>query len=255
MKRQSRKIPISTEVETEDPGILLTHTSKSNTCVFEVATEEDITGITALGAELFGENGSPSYAQRLAQYKANPEIFSVLKQDSQVIGYIGMFPLKKKAINSIMSGMEEARFRTSILSPENILQFKQGDADNIFLIIGVKQGQPRSKNYGFRVIHGSICLMEKFARQGVIIKKLYGTSRTQDGIRLATATGFEQVTPSNEEDDLYRFELDLETTTSKYFQKYQKIARQVKEKQASDRKTPKKNSRFVHPKPDERTTI
>ena len=77
--------------------------------------------------------------------------------------------------------------------------------------------------------------MEKFVRQGIFIKKLYGTSRTQDGIRLATSIGFDQVTPSNEEDNLNRFELDLETTTSKYFQKYQKIARQVREKQVSQR--------------------
>ncbi len=55
-------------------------------------------------------------------------------------------------------------------------------------------------------------------------RTLYGTSCTQDGIRLAKGMGFKQVTPVAEEDDLLRFVLDLETTKNPLFKKYQQLA-------------------------------
>jgi hypothetical protein len=69
--------------------------------------------------------------------------------------------------------------------------------------------------------------MEQFARKGVIIKRLYGMSRTGDGIRLARKLQFKQVTPPAEENDLLRFELDLETTTNPPFEEYQEIVKQA----------------------------
>jgi len=202
----------------------------TDTSTFEQATEEDIEGIADLGAELFSGNRTSSYQLRIAQFRTNPEIFYVLKQDEVVVGYVGIFPLKQEAMQAIMSGMEEARFRTGILTPENIIPFKPGETDSVFMIIGVKQGLKRSRPYGARVIAGGIEVLEHFARKGITIKKLYATSRTQDGIKLSKGLGFQQVKPLQEEDDLLRFELDLETTKSPYFQKYQKI---VKSKQAN----------------------
>jgi predicted DNA-binding transcriptional regulator AlpA len=199
----------------------------TDTSVFEKAREEDVAGITDLGIELFGKNGSPNYETRLAQYHANPDIFYVLKQDDLIVGYAGLFPLKAEAIEKIMSGVPESSFRTGLLTPEYITQFKQGEADHVFTIIGVRQGLARSTIYGSRAIAGVIEALEHFARNGVIIKKLYGTSRTQDGIRLARGLDFKQVTPIAEEDDLLRFELDLATTTSPLFRKFQRIAKQA----------------------------
>ena len=193
--------------------------------LFEKAQEEDIAGITNLCIELFGKNGTANYETRLLQYRTNPNIFYVLRQDELIVGYIGMFPLKQEAIERIMSDVEESTFRTGLLSPDNITQFKSGEADNVFMVIGVRQGLKRSKTYGARVISGGIEALEHFARRGTIVKKLYATSRTQDGIRISKGIGFKQITPLQEEDDLYRYELDLETTKSPLFQKYQRIVR------------------------------
>ncbi len=38
-----------------------------------------------------------------------------------------------------MAGMPESRFRIEVFAPGYITQFRPGEADNIFLIIGVKQ--------------------------------------------------------------------------------------------------------------------
>lgn len=69
--------------------------------------------------------------------------------------------------------------------------------------------------------------MEQFARRGVVIKRLYAISRTRDGIKLSRDLSFKQVTPAAEEDDLLRFELDLETSTNPLFKKYQGIVKRT----------------------------
>lgn len=107
----------------------------TDTTLFENAQEEDIEGITDLSIELFGKHGTANYETRLAQYHATPGIFYVLRQDELIVGYIGLFPLKHEAIEAIMKGMEEDRFRTGILTPENIVPFKPGEAKEVFLII------------------------------------------------------------------------------------------------------------------------
>ena len=199
----------------------------SDTSTFDVAQEEDMQGITDLGIELFGKSGAPNYETRLAQYKANPQIFYVLKQGDLLVGYLAMFPLKHEALERIMSGVTESTFRIGVLTPENITQFRPGEADELFMLIGVRQDLRKGKLYGARLISEGIGVMEQFARRGVIIKKLYATSRTRDGVRLCKDIGFKQVILVPEEDDLLRFELDLETSDNPLFQKYQRIAKRA----------------------------
>ena len=200
---------------------------------FEVAQEEDIDGLVDLNAELFGSIGSSKnrevrYALRMAQYKVNSQIFHVLKQDGIVVGYVGVFPLKQEAIEKITSGMAESRFRTEALAPEYITQFKPGEADNVFVIIGAKQNVKKSKFYGARLLAGIIEFAETLARRGIIVKWIYGTSRTQDGIRTAKSLGFRQITPIAEEDNLFRFVLDLQETTNPLFREYQRLVKEIR---------------------------
>lgn len=203
----------------------------SDTTLFEKAQEEDIKGITDLSIELFGKHGTASYETRLAQFHANPEIFYVLKQGEIIVGYIGLFPLKHEAIETIMSGMEEDRFRTGTLSPTNIVPFKPGEAKELFSIIGAKQDVKKSTIYGSRLISGAIEVLEHFARRGIIIESLYATSRTRDGIKLCKGLGFKQTIPNEEEDNLLRFKLDLLTTTNPLLKRYQRIVNRVTGKQ------------------------
>jgi len=206
----------------------------TDTTTFEVATEEDIEGIVDLNAELFGNVGSSKnrearLEQRMAQWRANPQIFHVLKQDNIIVGYVGLFPLKQEAIDKIMAGMAESRFRIEVLAPQYITQFKPGEADNVFVIIGAKQDTKKSKLYGARLITGAIDFVETLARKGIIIKRFYGTSRTQDGIRIARGMGFKQVAVPQEEDNLLRFVLDLQESTNPLFKEYQRLVKEASE--------------------------
>src|SRR5579884_4196575 len=95
------------------------------------------------------------------------------------------------------------------------------------MIIDVKQGIKKSKLYGSRIISGGVEILESLAKRGIVVKKLYATSRTQDGIRLCKGMGFKQVVPPQEEDDLLRFEPDFEATSNPLFKDYQRFAKQA----------------------------
>lgn len=195
--------------------------------LFEKAQEEDITGITDLCIELFGKYGTASYETRLAQYHTNPDMFYVLRQEEIIVGYVALFPLKHEAIEAIMSGMNEDQFRAGILAPANIVPFKPGISNELFLTIGAKQDVKKSTVYGSRLINGTIEVLESLARKGIIVEHLYATSRTKDGIRLCKGLGFQQTTPVEEDDDLLRFKLDLLTTTSPLLQRYRRIVTRI----------------------------
>ncbi len=194
---------------------------------FDKAEESDIEKITELGIEIFGKHGTPNYETRLAQFRANPSIFYVLRQEELIVGYLGLFPLKHEAIEAIMEGMEEDRFRTGVLNPNNIVPFEPEIAEEVFVIIVTKQNLKRSTPYGARLINGGIEVLEHMARRGIIIKRLYATSRTSSGIKLAKDLGFKQIIPLNEEDNLLRFMIDLETSQSPLLKNYLRIVQRV----------------------------
>jgi hypothetical protein len=205
---------------------LLQYTSDSST--FRKAEEKDIQGIHDLSLSIFGATVAPSYESRLAPYLKNPDIYYIIEQDDILVGYIGIVPIKPDVVGRIMGETEEARSKlltsmSEIVTPENISMFKQGEADNIYLIAVSRQGLARSKFYGMRLISGGYHVLTEYARKGIIAKKLYSVSRTPDGINLCRSLGFREVIiPGN---PVRRFELDLETTTSPLLREYRQIVK------------------------------
>jgi hypothetical protein len=47
-----------------------------------------------------------------------------------------------------MTGLEETRFRTELLTKKNIMPFEKGQTEEAFMLIGVKQDLKRSRHYG-----------------------------------------------------------------------------------------------------------
>jgi hypothetical protein len=216
---------------------MLTLGYTTDSSIFRRAEEKDIRGVYDLGVALFGTATTPSYETRLACYQANPDAYYVVEQDGFIVGYLYMLPLKAEAIARIMGVQEETTMsqlllmRSAIVIPENILQFKPGEADNVFLTIGVRQGLARSRYYGMKLISSGYEVLKDLAGRGIIVKRLYATSRTPDGVRLCKDLGFtEKIVPGS---DVRRFELDLETSTSPFAQEYQEIIHESKKNGAS----------------------
>ena|SRR5579884_556606 len=199
-----------------------------DTSVFRKADEEDIRGIHDLSVSIFGSGTAPSYEDRLAPFKKNPDIYYIIEQDGIMVGYLGIVPIKKEVADRIVGETEDARSNlltttSEIITPENVEMFKPGDAKNIFLIAVVRQGLSKSKYYGMRLISEGYEVLKDFAEKGIIAERLYATSRTPDGINLSGELGFEEITIPGS--PVRRFKLDIATTTSPFLREYQRIAK------------------------------
>jgi predicted DNA-binding transcriptional regulator AlpA len=208
---------------------ILEYTEEPST--FEQASEEDIRGLYEVCKTLWGNLNTPSYEKRLEWYKRNPEMYYVVKQDSIIVGFLGIVPIKTDVLEKMMQqpGLNE--------ETEDILPFTPNTPiHGVFLEIGVRSDIPKNRKYGRHLIEGGFNTLESLARKGITIEKLYAHSRTPDGIKLCRKMGFEE-TPPVEGDTRVRFELDLRKSTYPLLRDYQKIIQ--KHEQARQSAPPK----------------
>jgi hypothetical protein len=186
--------------------------------VFQQATEEDIQGIYDVCLSLWGTRGTYPYELRLARYRKNPQIFYTLKYFDIVVGYATVMPITPRAYHEIMQGEKRA---WEAIRLDDILPFEPGAViDYVFLEIGVRDAAPRPKQFGMRLIVGTMDILEELARSGTLVRKLFAVSSTPDGIRICRDFGFKE-TPLSPDGVRRSFELDLTTAQLPYLQDYQ----------------------------------
>jgi len=201
----------------------------TNSSTFQKATEEDVQGIYDLCVSLWGTRGTYPYELRLARYQKNPHIYYVLKYQDFIVGYSTVMPITRRAVDEILEGKKKA---WEAITLDDIVPFMQGvPIEYVFLEIGVRDEVPTPKQFGMRLLSGTIRALEDFAKEGVIIKRLFAVSSVSDGIKLCREFGFTEI-PLTTEGSRLAFELDIETSTSLYLRDYRQIA---KEKQQSGR--------------------
>ncbi len=195
----------------------------SNTPTFSVAKEEDIRGLYELCVSLWGTRGTYPYELRLARYRKNPKIFYVLKYADTVVGYSTLMPITERAHDEII---QTGKPGYDVIKLDDILPFTPDHLLNyVFLEIAVRDGVPKPKQYAMHLISGTSRALDDFARQGIIIKKLFATSRTPDGIGISRRLGFKE-TPLPPNGETFAFELDAGTTKSPLLNEYQKIMKE-----------------------------
>lgn len=196
----------------------------TNPPTFHKATEADIQGIYNVTVSLWGTRGSVPYEVRLARYKRNPDIYYVLKYWDTIVGFSGIMPISVGAFEEIMSTGKAER---EIITDEDILPFiPKKPIEHLFVEIAVRDGVPKPKLCAMYLISGTRRVIDEFARQGIIIKKLFATANKTDRVELLHKLGFQETSlPLNGEKRA--FELDIETSMSPLVCKYREIVKQV----------------------------
>ena len=198
---------------------ILEYASEPST--FAQATDEDIKGIHDLCVNLFGVTETASYETLLSWHKKNPSTYYVVKQEDIVTGYIGFLYLNEEVTRHIMS---ETVPGVPLPSSAEVLPFIPGKPiHGLWIGLAVRPGLPstQARMNGRHLITGAIEVLEKLARQGMPVKKLYATARTSDGIKLSRKLGFKETIYPDE--PLIRYELDLEKSDSPFLNEYKKL--------------------------------
>lgn len=190
--------------------------------IFSVATPEDVPGIYEVSASLWGTLHATPIETRLKWYEVNPAIDYVVKQEGIVTGYFTFRPMKRE----ILEKLTRAEIRGRNIEPADILPFTPGIPLECYAGIAVKAGIYKPEKYGMRLLMGALETLNKFARQGIFIKKFYGVSDTPAGVQLGHDLGFTEEMPASA--SLSRqFTLDTAETNSPFIQKYIKVLKQT----------------------------
>jgi hypothetical protein len=88
----------------------------------------------------------------------------------------------------------------------------------------VRDDAPKPKQYAMHIISGTSNVLDNFASKGVTFKKLWGTSRTPDGINISRKLGFKE-TPLPPDGKTLAFELEIETSNNPLLQDYKALIR------------------------------
>ncbi len=189
---------------------------------FSKATEEDIKGIYEVALSLWGTRGTYPYEQRLARYKKNTDIYYVLKYIDIVVGFSTLMPIKPKSVEEIL---ETGKPGYEVIKLDDILPFSTTEPiEYLFLEIAIRDDAPKPKQHAMHLISATSNEIDNFAKKGVTFKKLWATSRTEDGINISKKLGFKE-TPLPPDGKTIAFELDTETTDNILLKEYKEIVK------------------------------
>jgi hypothetical protein len=165
--------------------------------VFARATKVDIPACAEISHAIFTAGGYVHFELANAETRAswmdtNPDIFYVVKDEGQVMGYTAIVPLPREIIEKVLR--EEVHMKD--ITPNDILPFVPGVAIDLYLMtMAVRPSLNLSEKraYGARLISGLTAAFIELGRKGIVVRDIYSRTNTPDGIRLLKKIGFSRI--------------------------------------------------------------
>jgi hypothetical protein len=171
----------------------------------------DIANIVFNGTD---DTSMETYAGRI---KANPLCYHMVISNKQVVGFIGMVPLREGMLNEVLTQMIPVS-----ISNDDVVAFKPGTVTEIY--ISVMATLPSASDlyrhiWGMRMIRYVMRLVKELGHQGVIIKTIGARSAMPDGIKLLQRLGFTEVKRATPE--RRTFIIEVEKSGIPFIEEYQ----------------------------------
>lgn len=194
------------------------NTRNESHITFEKATTDDLPILIEIGTSTYPGNrqGIASLETRLKWFSKNPDMYYLVRDQGEIVGYTAIIPMTPDKIQRIL---EEKEFLKDV-QPEEIEEFKPGKPLHIYISTmrtkkGISKLQKRS--YGVRLIGGLITTFIQMIDDGITIHALYARSETVDGIRALKNMGFTQISATR---DYKNYALGMENGGAKVLQRY-----------------------------------
>lgn len=190
-----------------------------------MATEADIIGIIEQHHRVFGSTVSTPVADMKARFEKNPEMSFVAEVDGKIVGHLELMPLKESALTAMLNGSIRGRQ----IKPNDIETFDEEKQYNIFIMyLAVDQNEETSKKRmdAAMLMREAELFWEEMANKGRLIKGLFATSRTRDGIFILERMEFKQI-PEFSDSKKKAYILEMATSKSAIAQKYRELLKSL----------------------------
>lgn len=154
------------------------------------AVGEDQPGIYEMEKEVLG--ATLPLERRVELYKKNPDIDFVAVKDSKVIGHLSLFPLPEQVIWQLLEG----KLRGWDITADQLERYEAGKQYKLFVMAMAvdKNEMQAGRIYAGLLIREAQKVIFEMAWQKILVKQIYATSRTKDGIYLAGRLGMDTLT-------------------------------------------------------------
>ena len=140
------------------------------------ATESDIIEMIALDSDCYFGDDVGVFQNCNDWVKKCPSIYTILKHDNKVIGYINFMPVTKTCYDQIRSGQK----KDYEVNSSEVLNFKKGDNYCFFMSIVIDKNFKSTRALGY-LIDGFKNKIEKLSNKGVKITKIIADCITTEG--------------------------------------------------------------------------
>src|SRR5579875_279793 len=162
---------------------------QSRRLIVKKASKDDQSGIFEMEKEVLG--ATVPLERRLEWQAKNPDIDFVAIYNGQVIGHMSLIPLKQQALTALLKG----EIRGWEVPAEDVETYEPGKQYNLFIMalaVRKTEGRPNSM-YAALLLREVQDFLYEIADKEILIKAIYATSRTRDGIYLAERFNMETI--------------------------------------------------------------
>ncbi len=181
-----------------------------------IATIEDEKAIFEMEVEVLGR--TVPLETRLIWLHKNPEVDIVVAEDGIIYGHLSLLPLKEdilwKKIDGLIYGKD--------IEEEDVESYEPGKQYNLFVMAMAARQYSRDRYiYAGLLLREAERLLFELANRAILVKTIYATSRTRDGIYLANKL---QMTRLDDHSERHRtaFVLDMAKSKSEWAVDYRK---------------------------------
>ena len=194
----------------EDDSILKPH-------IQPVETLNEMQECINIANIVFGGTDDTSMEVYAGRIKANPLCYHMVKSNNNIVGFIGIIPLKEGILNEVL-----AQTVPVDISNDDVVAFKPSTVTEIYISVMVTSpdASPLYRHrWGASMIRYLISLIKAWGHQGIIIKTIGARSAMPDGIKLLQHIGFTEIKRATPE--RRTFIIDIEKSGIPFIEKYQ----------------------------------
>jgi len=188
---------------------------RENKLEIRKAVGEDQPSIFEMEKEVLG--ATIPLERRVELYKKNPDIDFVAVKDGRVIGHLSLFPLPRQVIQRLLEG----KLRGWNVTADDLEIYKENKQYDLFVMAMAVQ---RNEHQAGRIYAGLLLreaqkTLFEMAWQKILVKAIYATSRTRDGIYLSERMGMDSL-PELSDAHRKSFVLDLGKSEAHWAKEY-----------------------------------
>ncbi len=158
--------------------------------VFSPSSEVDLAQEVAIGLDLYGADDIVPLSRLRLWWQRNPEMFLSLKRsDGVLVGYSTVTPLKHETIMKVLRD----EIREIDIDPEDISPFVIGKPLECYIASLTVVPGPKQREYATALIHNVARFIRQLGERGVDIIAFYAVGVSEDGRRITTQLGFEEI--------------------------------------------------------------